>query len=197
VGGSTPPPPLTNEDPQWPHTIKLFQTLDLLRRYAMSKSILSPLTAKSHYKLPLLRPLQRPRISRDLTTNVDPMQPYHPFIVFFFLQPHGYLSPLPCTKIVALDKSKLKHLHPNGWFHCIFRITFIMCTCKHAWWDGVPPAKGGKWQEMNLQGHAQIGTMRFKMHTRAPKSKFIPKPSGKPSRKYCWCGILACWLRML
>jgi hypothetical protein len=47
-------------------------------------------------------------------TDEDSIQPHHPFVVFFFLQPHAYLSPLPYTKTILLDKSKLKHLHPSG-----------------------------------------------------------------------------------
>jgi hypothetical protein len=89
------------------------------------KSIFSPLTAKSYYKPLLLRPLQRPQICRDLCRRCSSNATRQPFTVFFFLQPHGFLFPLPCTKAAAHDVSKLKHLHPSGWFHCIFRITFI------------------------------------------------------------------------
>jgi hypothetical protein len=44
----------------------------------------------------------------------DPMQSCHKFIVFFFLQPRGYLFPRPCTKYATLDGSKLNHVHPSG-----------------------------------------------------------------------------------
>jgi hypothetical protein len=67
---------------------------------------------------------------KTFVTDVDLMQICYPFTLFFFLQPCGCLSPLPCTKVAIPDGSKLKHLHPSGWSHCIFRIAFIMCTYK-------------------------------------------------------------------
>ena len=57
----------------------------------------------------------------------DPTQPRYPFTLFFFLQPCGWLFPLPCTKSAALEGLKIQYLHPSGWSHCIFRITFIIC----------------------------------------------------------------------
>ena len=48
--------------------------------------------------------------------------------------------------------------------------------------------KAEKWHEMNLQGRAQKGTLRFKTCVEAPKSRSIPKPSGK----YRWRATLIC-----
>jgi hypothetical protein len=48
--------------------------------------------------------------------------------------------------------------------------------------------KAEKWHEMNLQGRAQKGTVRFKTYVEAPKSKSIPKPL----EKYRWIAILTC-----
>ena len=120
------------------------------------------------------------------------MQPRHPFMVFFFLQPSGYLSPLPCTKVTTLDGSKLKHLHPNGWFHYIFKITFIMSTYTRIQWHEVPSTKGSK---MARNEALRPGMERYReiQNVGALNSTFHPKPSGK----YCWHGILTCWLKML
>jgi hypothetical protein len=99
----------------------------------------------------LLRPLQRHWICRDLefaetfAEKEDPMQSRYKFIVFFFLQPCGCLSPCPCTKAATLDGSKLNHLHRRDWSHCIFRIAFITIVYSKMG----PYAKGGKmaWDE--------------------------------------------------
>jgi hypothetical protein len=130
----------------------------------------------------LVHSLQTPFVE-TFAAKGDPMQPCHPFNVFFFLQPRGCFSPFPCTKAATHDRSKLKHLHPNGWSHCIFRIAFIISVYSEM---GSLWQRAEKWCEMNLQGWAWNSIVKFWMHVGVPKTWFMPKPLGN----YCWCGIM-------
>jgi hypothetical protein len=68
-------------------------------------------------------------ITETFAVKGDLMQFHHKFTISFFLQPHDYLSPCPCTKSTTLNGSKFNHLHLSGSFFGIFRISFTTSVC--------------------------------------------------------------------
>ena len=107
----------------------------LCKFYGPTKSILSPLTTKSHckpllfthYKISLQTPfaetlnLERLLLQREIQCNLVTNSLYSSFCNYVL---H---FPCPCIKSTTLDGSKLNHLHPSSYPHFILRITFIMC----------------------------------------------------------------------
>jgi hypothetical protein len=84
------------------------------------------------------------------------MQSRQKFTIFFFLQPCGYLSPSPCSKVATFDGSKLNHLHLSCSSYGIFRIPFITSMYSEM---GFLRQRAEKWGEMNL--HLRPGPKRY------------------------------------
>jgi hypothetical protein len=87
------------------------------------------------------------------------------------------------SSVVSIQSFGIKNANPsfykkyveNGYFPLLSKFQI-----------GSLRQRAEKWREMNLRGWAWKGSMRFRIYVGMPKSKFIPKPSGK----YRWLGIL-------